>query len=187
MMRSPRGFTLLEVAIVIGMFVVMMAVVIQFFITYSTSYLVDRATMSVASSAGSIVNEVTELGYSADQILNSHSFGGTTYTTDATTLVLELPAINASGVVISSVYDYVVFYRVGESVYRLLEAGTGSNRTPGTKLLSDSVTSFGFTYDHATPSQASTTVVSVTAQKVVHGAPVRSQLSNTVHLRNFSL
>jgi type II secretory pathway pseudopilin PulG len=186
-LRPVRGFTLIEVVVVIAFFVIMMLILVRFFVTYSTSALFDRAMMSTASSAGAVVNEVTEYGLSADQVVASRTFGATNYISGSTVLVLEMPAIDGSGVVVPSTYDYVVFYTDGPLLYRTLEAGSGSSRLPGTKLLSDSIGSVAFTYATTTPSNASSVTVDVTTEKAVHQETARSNLSNTVYLRNYSL
>ena len=181
---TARAFTLIEVTVVIALFVVMMVAVIRFFTTYSSSFLYSRSMMSVSSSAGNVVNDVTEYGLSADQVESSHTFGATNYTSSASTLILELPSVDASGVVLPSSYDYVVYYKDGAYVYRTLEAGAGSTRRAGTKLLSDAVSSLVFDYATTTPANATSVNVSVTTQKSPHGQSVQSKLGNTIYLRN---
>ncbi len=182
-----RGFTLLEVVIVIGMFVVMMILLMNFFLSYNKSYLFDRALVATASSAGVVMNEVVTYTLQADQVLSSHVFSGTSYASGANTLVLELPAVDASGNILSSTYDYVVIYVANGTVFRTISADATSSRHSGTKRLSDTIYSLGFTYNAVDFTQVSTVTADVQTQSSVKSTTAQTHLTQIIRLRNSSL
>ncbi|MGE5540799.1 MAG: type II secretion system protein J [Bacillota bacterium] len=188
MTRHPRrlesAFTLLEVVIVIALFTIMSFAVIRFFISYNTSYLFERAITSSSSSAGTLMSEIRSAVLPADQVLTSHSFGGTTYSSATSTLVLELPSIDSAGVVISGTYDYIAFYTDGARVYEIIDANAASNRTSRTRLLSDSLNALTFSYDNASFPSVTTITADITTQAGYAGRTTQSHLREQVYLRN---
>lgn len=187
MKKETRGFTLLEVVIVLAMFVVMMSLLITFFIKYNTSFLFDRAVVMTGSSAGIVMQEVVTSTLQSDQVLYSHVFSGTAYITGTSTLVLELPAVDASGNVISNTYDYIAIYTSGSTVYRIISADASSSRRSGTKILSTTLQSLTFTYNSTDVTQISSVTADVQTSSSVKGVPAQAHLTELVRLRNSSL
>jgi hypothetical protein len=184
--KSNRGLTLVETLMVIALFTAGMAVLASMYYDFNTLYGVQQTITDTALSTGQIVNEVENLTVPADSVISSHTFSAGSYASSASTLVLEIPSVDSSGVVISGKYDYAVMYRSGTNVYRLLETDASSARGAGTKLLGSSITALSFTYDNADVTLAKTVTVSVTAQTYVKNAPVSNTLRSSFRLRNHS-
>ena len=183
--KRPRaGFTLIETLIVIFLFTVVMAAVLQLYLNFNKTYLLQNASINNSYSAGSIVNEFQHLGLQADAVIASRTFSGNTYTTGASTLILELPSINSSGDVVSGTHDYAVLYLASSSAYRILEASASSARVSGSKLLSNAVNALTFTYGNATPSLSTRVSIDIQTQSVVKQQTLQTHLIQQVYLRN---
>lgn len=176
--------TMVELVVVVAIFSVLMVVLVNFFLGYSDSFTYLQATVDTSQSSGLLINSVSSAVRQASQILTSHSFSGATYTTDTTTLVLEIPAIDGSGSVISGTYDYMAFYLSGTDIYWKTLADAASSRDSSTRKISNSVQSLSFTYNNADVTQATKVDVSVTIQKQVKGQTFQSSLHQQVYLRN---
>lgn len=179
-----RGFTLVETFIVIGISVMALVGLVNLFLTFNSTYGYQQAFTATAGSAGNSMNSLETYISQADQVLASHTFIGTVYSSSATTLVLELPAIDSSGNIIAGINDYVVFYPSSTNFYRLVQAGAGSVRHSGLTLLSTTLNSVSFTYDNSDFTQ----VTNVTADIVTHAQfkqqVAQSHLREQLYLRN---
>lgn len=182
--RASRAFTLLEVVIVLALFSVMFLAVIRFFVNYNTSYIFERAVTNSSSSAGTLMSEIQNAALPADQVLTSHSFGGTTYSSATSTLVLELPSIDSAGVIIAGDYDYIAFYTDGTRAYEIVEANASSGRASRTRLLSDSLNALTFSYDNASFPSVTNVTVDVTTQAAYGSRTTQSHLREQVYLHN---
>jgi prepilin-type N-terminal cleavage/methylation domain-containing protein len=178
-----RGFSLIEIVIVVGLFAVLSLVLALLFLYFNTTYIFGTARVDTAGSARNVVTAAEELLLPARYALASRTFSGTPYTANSTTLILEIPSY-ASGTVIANTYDYAVIYKTGTSVYALIEVGAGSERQPGTKLLSNYVSTLTFTYDNVNFPQVTSVDVDVTTSTLAKGTTVTAQLREKVYLRN---
>jgi type II secretory pathway component PulJ len=187
MMKHARtqGFSLAEVVIAIGLFVLILFVLFNFFVTYNATYRYERALIQTAGSASAAVRDVEAFTLQAYQVVSGHTFTSGTYTSSSTALVLELPAIDSSANVIVGAYDYVAFYLDGTNLYRILETDPASTRAGGTKLLSTTVTDLLFTYDNTDVTQVTEVTISIDTATMIKGDPVESSLTQQVRLRNF--
>ncbi len=183
-LTATRGFSAIEVIIVITISTLVMIMLANMFVTFNTSYTYQNARINTSSSAALFLNELSDYSLQASQIVSSRTFSSATYTTGSTTVIFELPAIDSSGNVLASTYDYVVFFASSTNLYRIVDANAGSTRLDGTKLLSDVLSNVTLTYDNVTPSSATSIVVNVLTQAVVKGKTAQSHLRQTVYLRN---
>ncbi len=187
-MRTSRhttsAFTLLEVVIALALFSLMLLALVRFFISYNTSYGFERVLVSTSHSASLLMDEVTGAILPADQVLTSHTFSGVSRTSSASTLVLELPAIDATGAVIAGSYDYIAFYTDGTSVYEAVDANASSSRTSRTRLLSDTIQSLTFSYDNVSFPAVTSVTVDVTTSASFKTQSTQTHLREQVYLRN---
>ena len=180
-----RAFSLIETVIVIAISTVMMLTL--GFVIYQLNGLVEYQ-QTVAQSSGSasaIIREINSLTVPSDAVLQTHIFPSATYTSSATTLVLEIPSIDSSGNVISNTHDYAAFYLVGTNVYRLLVTDASSKRYSGTKQLSSTVTSLTFTYNDTDFTKVSMVTADVQTQAQVKQNTLSDHRNEQVWLRNF--
>jgi uncharacterized membrane protein len=99
--------------------------------------------------------------------------------------VLELPSVDDSGNTIASTYDYAAFYATGTNAYRLLETSASSARTPGTKLLSSTVSSLSFAYNGYTFATTSAVTVDIQTRVSAKQNVISDHLHEQIQLRNY--
>jgi hypothetical protein len=121
----------------------------------------------------------------ADAVPATHVFSGTTYTSSASVLVLEIPSIDSSGNAVANTYDYAAFYGTGTQLYRLLQTNAASTRTPGSKLLSSTVTALSFSYNDADFTKVSSVTVDLQTEAHVKQNVLSDHRSEEIRLRNF--
>lgn len=181
---KKRGFTLLEAVIVIGMSVIALIALTNLFLIFNAMYGYQQAFMATAGSSGAAMNAFEAVILPADQVLASHNFNGTTYSSAATVLVLELPAIDSSGNTLPSAKDYVVFYASSENLYRLMQADASSARVSGLKKLSTTLSSLSFTYDNSDFTKVTNVTADIQTQVQFKQQTVQSHLRGKLYLRN---
>ncbi len=179
-----RGFTLIETFIVIALSTIAMVALTNLFLIFNSVYGYQQAFMAAAGSAGGAMNAFEAAVLPADQVLASHTFGGTTYSSSANTLVLSLPAVDSSGNIIAGTEDYVAFYSSSTNLYRLTAAGAGSSRISGQKQLSTTLSSITFTYDNADFTKVTNVTADITTQSQFKQQTVQGHLNEQLYLRN---
>ncbi len=179
-----RGFTLLEVVITLGIFVVMFIALVSFFVSSNSTFLYDRSYVDTASGAEAVMTALSQAALQADAVSSSHTFSTGTFTTGTSTLVLELPAVDSAGTVIASTYDYIVFYTSGDSVYERTEAAAGSARRTATKFLTANASALTFTYDSSDMSAVTKVTADIETEATAKGSTLTSHLSQQFRLRN---
>ncbi|MFA6519319.1 MAG: type II secretion system protein [Candidatus Paceibacterota bacterium] len=182
-----RGFTLIETVVVIAISVIALAALVNLFLIFNTTYGNQQAFMAAAGSAGGTMNALEAAIMPADHVLTSHNFSGTTYSSNASTLVLSLPAVNSSGNIITGTEDYIVFYASSANLYRLIQAGAGSSRVSGLKQLSTTLSALSFTYDDADFTKVTNVTVDIVTQAQFKQETVQGHLNEQIYLRNFPL
>jgi len=178
------GFTLVETFIVIGISVVALIALVNLFLIFNSVYGYQQAFMAAAGSAGNAMNAFEAAVAPADQVLASHSFSGTTYSSGAGTLVLELSSVDSSGNIVAGTEDYVAFYTSSNKLYRLIEAGAGSTRVSGQTQLSTTLNSISFTYDNADFTKVRNVTADIVTQAQFKQQIVQGHLTEQIYLRN---
>lgn len=174
---------MLETIVVISVTTLSLLALSNLFLVFNSIYSDQQASMATAGSAGAAMNALEAAVLPADHVLASHPFGGTTYTSGATTLVLELPAVDSSGSILAA-KDYVVFYASSTDLYRLTAATAGSTRTSGTKLFSTTLSALSFTYDNADFTQVTSVTADIRTSAQVKQQAFESHLREQIYLRN---
>jgi len=136
-------------------------------------------------SARTTMNEIVLNTLQAHNVLASQTVNGTSYTSNATSLVLQLPSKNASGDIIQNTWDYVAFYTSGSSIWEQIQADPSSVRISGPRLLSSSLSSLTFTYDNGSAPQVRKVGIDLQTAQAYHNQTVTSHLKEQVRLRNF--
>ncbi|MFA5942349.1 MAG: hypothetical protein WC798_01615 [Candidatus Paceibacterota bacterium] len=179
-----RGFSLVETVIVVALSVVMLLTLGFLVYSFNESVSYQQAIAQSSGSADMLMREAGSLVLPADAVLQTHTFSSSTHTSSSTTLVIEIPSIDSSGMVIANTYDYATFYTEGPDAYRLLEANTLSRRVSGTKLLSSTVSALTFSYDAADFTQVDTVTIDLQTQAQVKQHPLSDHRQEQLRLRN---
>lgn len=184
---ANRGLSLIEALTVIGIMVIMIVVVDQIF---SANYdLLTRQLVRIENDNGATlaIRRIGELVRGATTVVASGDVNGTTYASDASTLVLQMPSLDANGNIIAAQYDHIAVYRdttVTEKIMTDTETGTGSVRASGQHPLTDNNQVLTFSYDAASPEEAARVSVFLVNAKTVRGAEIESKAWTASYLRN---
>jgi len=154
------------------------------FISFRQEAAYQKALTQTSGSASAIMRALGTLVTPADAVLATHTFASGVHTSSATTLVLELPAVDASGATIQNAYDYAAVYAVGEQVYCLIEASGGSARISGTTELSATTHTLTFTYDASDFANVTAVTASVITDSIVGGTTLSDRRQEYFRLRN---
>lgn len=179
-----QGFSFAESLIAIAILVLVLLAILFVYMNFSRVNSFQQATMKTAESVRTAANEMQKAVLQSRKIAESHSFSGNSYSTDADTLVLEIPAIDGSGNILDGEYDYMVFYTSGTNLYKRVDADADSDRQSGLNQLSDVISSIAFTYDNADLNLASRVNVDIQAQAVGGRQTVNADLQREMYLRN---
>lgn len=183
---SEAGMTIVEMVVVLGLFALILTAFLTLVDKHYQVYRYENALIAANGSARSVLTELELQGLQARRVLQSQVINGSTYTSSASTLVLQEPSVDSSGNIISNTYDYIAFYTSGTQILEQTQAGTGSRRYTGLKQLSNSLKTLTFTYDSATWSAVKTVSVDLTTEAKYQAAlKVSTHLKAQLRLRNY--
>lgn len=180
---SSSGFSLIETLITAALLVVLSGVVMLMYVHYNAFFARQSASIDMLNTASRLANRVHTAVAQAIAIADSHTSSGTLYTSSSDTLVLQLPAQNASGDAVPAVYDYFVYYATGTMAYEIVDAGAGSVRRSGTTQLSSTVDSLTFTYE-STPSISTWVELDFHAEATIRAETTATHITERSYLRN---
>ncbi len=184
-MKKQQGFTIMELVVVIALCSVLLLGLLALFDWHSKVFTLEQADVRATGSVRSVMNNMTKYVAQGITLESSRTISGTTYTTDADTVIVKIPSVDSSGNVIASTYDYVAYNLSNGSVTQVIEAGSGTVRTAGSKLLAENVQSFSLTYDNATAALATYVVVDIQTRVTTKGTSAATARStDTIFLRN---
>jgi prepilin-type N-terminal cleavage/methylation domain-containing protein len=183
--RSQAGFTLIEIVVSIGVFTIILVVLFNLYLTYISLYTSQQAKLTAVARARYSLSEITLLTLQAHRVAGNTTVGTTTYYSNTTTIVLQLPAITANGNTINNTWDYVVFYKNGTNLYTITQADAASTRISQTKILTDNLQSLNFTYNNADLTMAEKVLITITTQSRDTHHVASSSLTEELTLRNF--
>lgn len=140
--RQINGFTLAETIITVGLTALIVGGMFSIF-------LLEQEALNIRASRGDDVRQgQTALRRIEDNIrqgqavVSSATISGTTYTTGLHTLILDVPAIDASGGNIDGTTDRLVYTLDGTDLKEVNVPGTGSVRPSGIFTLAQNISSF---------------------------------------------
>lgn len=182
--KNKRGFSIIELIFVSAILIFVLGAFAVLYANFSKFYNRQQAEIEMGNSARETAKELQSAVLQASQIVSSHDFSGTAYSTDADTVVLKIPSIDGSGDIVSGNFDYIVFYLTGKNLYRLVEADATSIRSSGRNQISDAVSGLVYTYNNPNLELASKIDVSLQMQTIAGGQTIFYNLNQEIYLRN---
>jgi type II secretory pathway pseudopilin PulG len=179
-----RAFTLIETIIVIAITAMALLALITLILMFYRIQGQHRALMEVNVSAATSMNAFVDAILPASKILPSANTSGLPYVSSNTSLVLELPSIDASGYVIPGVVDHIVFTLAGQTLTEQIEAGVGSVRQSTSRVLSTAVSSLTFTYDDPTLVNVTNVLIDLRTRASYQQTTMSAQVSEKLYIRN---
>jgi prepilin-type N-terminal cleavage/methylation domain-containing protein len=184
MMR--RGFTLLEIIIVLAIALVCFLVILGMYISQSQLF-TNESNIAELQTINSIAQET--LSGTIEQgmeIIESRTINGTAYASDSDTIIIKLPAYNASKTIINGIYDYIAFNfdTVNSKIISNTETGTGSARISGEKTVANFVSALNFRYNSNVWTSVNEVEMTLATKKEIGGAEREEQTFKTIQLKN---
>ncbi len=143
--RLRRGFTLIELIIVMIILSLVMAAVLQLYVKGQTTFINQTADVDLQED---VRNPLAWLGRDVRSAVGVVSSWGS-YTTSASVLVLKIPAIASDGTLVDpdASFDYAIYRMANGKLQRVLDALAGvSARSDSSRTLGDNVTAFLVSY-----------------------------------------
>lgn len=179
-----RAFTLLEVLITTALSVILMLAITQLYIVYGRAIVFHQASIDAALGGSAIMDATRMAGSQARSVVASHSFSGVWYNSGTTTVIFELPAIDASGATITNAYDYIGIYASSSDAYRIIDVAPGSARLLGEKRLTSVLGALSVTYDNPLFPLVTSITIDATTSVMIRGEMMHTHLGGRIYLRN---
>lgn len=181
---NGSGFTVIEMAIVLFFAGILITVLFGLYDWHAKYYNYQQALVRVSGSSRTALQTMQSYVAQSSQVLAAATVNGSNYSSSANTLVLQLPATDASGNTIAGKSDKAAFYPSGGNFYFQLEPDPASSRKNLYKLLSDSLQTVSFTYNNASFPLVTKVSVNLLNQLKVKDQLIKSNLQENMYLLN---
>ena len=179
-MRSIKGFTLIETLIAISILVVASIIIGSLFVSHSKLYVMQEQAGSMKIQKTLFAKHLQEKGGAAKSVIASRTFSSIPRTSSTSTVIFQIPAIDASGDIISGTYDYIVFYCESDNLFMETDADALSNRKDIKQKVAGKVDSVTFRYDNSVPASAKI----VSGYLYMKSGTAEDEIGVSVYLRN---
>jgi hypothetical protein len=177
----------METTAVIAIMGLIMLFISQIFVVNYELFFGQSLRTANETDAILAARSVFQLARGAIAVEASHNFGGTTYTSSDSTLVLKMPAIDSSNNVIAGVFDYAAFYRhptETTKIFVVVEPGTDSVRRAGARRITSYNDTLIFRYNAPDLTAADRVSVYLINQQTRRGTTSTSRSWTAIFLRN---
>ncbi len=192
--NKPRGMTLIELLIVVAISAIIMIALLSLYVAGQRYFFNEDAKADAIEDSRMPMTWISRDVREALQVVASHG----SFTTDANTIVLEVPSVDpATGSLMTGSQDYIIYRRnpsYPERLERIIEAAAGTGRQNAKRVMADAVNAFGLIYyqqDGITEASTitDTFIVDVTLSSTKKGLqrknhPFVEALTTRVRLRN---
>lgn len=183
---ARRGFTMLEIIIVLSIALICFLIILGMYISQSRLY-ASESNISELQTINSIIQETVSRNIEQGiEIIESKIINGTIYISDSNTMIVKLPAIDASKQIIAGVYDYVAFDfdSANSKITSNTETGSGSARPTGEKTVANFVGTLNFRYNNNVWANINTIEMTIATKKEIGGVEREEQTFKTIQLKN---
>jgi len=185
--RDARGISLMEIIATIGVMAMVLLMVNEIFVSGYETFV--RQSARVDNEVGALLSAraINDATRGATTVLASQTINGTLYTSDTDTLVLQVPAIDASDAILDGLYDLIAIYRDGTDptlVKTDIEPATGSVRLSGQKTITANNESLTFRYNAADPADATRIQTYIVNSQIRRSLTLTTKAWTAIFLRN---
>ncbi len=182
---SRPGASLIEALVVLALFILICLALTSLYLQHGWSLHLGKAQFDSVEGARGALNGISAYAVQARRVVSSTSISGTLYATGTSTLVLEIPTVNASGGIVEGASDYAVFYTSAGTLYRNVAPSAESARVAGVRFLAGNLTDLAFSYDSAYFAQVKKITVAVTSTAGTADAHETQREFGEFRLRNY--
>lgn len=102
------GFTLVEVVVVTALFAIMMIFAVGIVLYNNRFYENESDKIEAINETREIADRLNEYARAANALLASYTYNSVLYTTDATTVIFQLPALDDSHDIVEGAFDIAI-------------------------------------------------------------------------------
>lgn len=180
-----NGFMLMEVMVAIAIIAILIGVLFSLFSGVGQLRLFGEAQIEAVEQGRAAANEIAKSVSQSHRVLANQTIGGADYYSSASTVVLQLPAINGNKDIVEGAWDYAVFYLSGNDLYFLLQPDGASTRAAAQKRLSDSIFGLEFTYDDYDFAKVRNVGADIGIRRAARDQIVSSREVQKIELKNY--
>lgn len=191
---KKNGFGLIEAIITIGILAAISAVLIESYLKSQSTFDIQTSKATLQTATRNALDSINNWVKLSSSVISSYTNDSQSYTTNNTTLILEVPAIDANQNIISGIYDYVVFkpdatypHELKEIVYPASE----SARTAKNRIVNQKLQTLGFIYYNSSNNEITQNYeetvkikTTISSQEVIRDTTNTQTFSTTTKLRN---
>ncbi len=159
--KGNSGFTLIETILTLSLFTILSIGIITIFNIYKeygTIFPKSLYSSIIKRNHSEIIEQLKNNIKQTQLIVATTSIDSTIFTTNTTTLILQLRSIDDSKNILPGSYDTIVFYTNTStppiSLYKKISASLYSSRKSGTFLVSNKIKNLSFIYNTSNPKDA---------------------------------
>jgi len=186
-----KGISIIELLVTIVIFTIVSGILVAIFISGWRTFHWQSSQADTQAQAKFVTSTISREIQQADRVLASRTFGAESYTSSATTLILEIPSIDANQYIIEGSYDFEVFYLDPADPKKLKlkrEANPSSARRTETKTISGSIENLTFVYKkgdvEVSPAESEIVTIKITTSQTSYGKTQKTSLVGQAKLRN---
>lgn len=133
-----------------------------------------------------MMERISRVAGDGQSVEASRQFGTITLSSNTSTAIFKLPAIDSAKNIIAGSYDYIAFYKspTTTNLFEYIDGADGSWRKDSGKILSKFVSSVIFGYNNSIVSASSNITIFLENQRTVRGARKTYNNSTTIYLKN---
>lgn len=165
--KNFKGVSIVEIVVSFAVLAILSIIIGSVYLAHFRIFSNQNTSMDIATQARQAIDEMTMQIQQAESIVAGCASCGVD-TSDATTLIIRLWSIDASGEPIDpggTTYDYIVFKRdpAQNKILKVTYPSGSSTRPGGVHIVAGGATALSFTYDNATPANATEVEISTTS------------------------
>ncbi|NQU83981.1 MAG: prepilin-type N-terminal cleavage/methylation domain-containing protein [Parcubacteria group bacterium] len=186
-MTKQKGFTILEMTIVVLISSIALFIVSTLFIAQLQLYRSESLFSEVREQNLLTQNIITRTIEESFNVVVNATINSEDYDSDADTIILQLPSIDADQNTIAGSYDYMAFERDGTDPTKIIsntEIDLASTRPAGKKTITQFVNSLNFGYNDAIGGNIDLVEITIITQKEVGEFSRESKTFKAVKLKN---
>ncbi len=186
-----KGFTLIEVLVAAATASVAGVLLITVLVQNNGLVYDQSAKVSQSLNLNDTTSQINDLVKNASAIVTTNLIGSPTYTTNAATLVLSLPSLDASGNIISDTFDYAVITKDSDPqiLKKIIFKAPASTRKVENKVLASKLDAVSFLYlddngNTVSPTAATKINYTINLKQRIGVGNEQSSTSGQINLRN---
>jgi len=179
-----KGVTLIETIIVITILAVTSMIMSVTFITLWRVSQMNLSSFETKSQGGITMQKIADTIEASSSVLSSRAINGAAYTTNESSLVLQIPSINSSSEIVAAAFDYAAFAASSTEIFMDIEPSASSVRPGGKFVLANLAKDINFRYNSSTSTDITTIEIFIHTAKSSYGLDQISTLSTVAQLKN---